>query len=65
MMGNARSYGYEPLTDGVRRKILGANAARVDDLDLEAVAALKDEHGRAWALELVDRYQQGKVQEFR
>jgi len=59
------TYGYEPLTDDVRRKILGGNAARVYDLDLEEVEVLKAAHDRAWALELVDRYQQGRVNEFR
>ena len=42
------TYGYEPLTDDVRRKILGANAARVYRLDLQEVEALKAAHDRAW-----------------
>jgi predicted TIM-barrel fold metal-dependent hydrolase len=58
-------YGYQPLTDDVRRKILGGNAARVYGLDLGEVEALKSEHDRSWALELADRYQRGRVSAFR
>jgi uncharacterized protein len=58
-------FGYEPLTDEVRRKILGGNAARVYDLDLDEVEALKAVHDRSWALELADRYRHGQVSAFR
>jgi predicted TIM-barrel fold metal-dependent hydrolase len=58
-------YGYEPLTDDVRRQILGGNAARVYGLDLAEVEALKAEHDRAWALELADRYEQGRISALR
>ena len=57
-------FGYEPLTDEVRRKILGGNAARVYDLDLDEVDALKSAHDRSWALELADRYRHGQVSAF-
>ena len=58
-------FGYEPLTDEVRRKILCGNAARVYRLDLDAVAALKAEHDRTWARELADRYEHGRLGAFR
>jgi predicted TIM-barrel fold metal-dependent hydrolase len=58
-------FGYEPLTDEIRSKVLAANAARVYGLDLDDVEALKAAHDRAWARELVDRYQQGRIAAFR
>ena len=58
-------FGYEPITDAVRHKILGANAARVYGIDLEEAAALKAQHDRTWALELADRYQHGHITSFR
>jgi hypothetical protein len=58
-------FGYEPLTDDVRRKILGANAARVYGLDLDQIDALKSAHDRTWARELADRYQHGQIGVFR
>jgi predicted TIM-barrel fold metal-dependent hydrolase len=58
-------FGYEPLTDEVRRKILCGNAARVYDLDLDAIEALKAEHDRTWAHDLADRYEDGQLRAFR
>jgi predicted TIM-barrel fold metal-dependent hydrolase len=58
-------FGYEPLTDDVRRKVLGANAARVYGLDLDELDALKSAHDRTWAVELADRYRHGQVSAFR
>jgi predicted TIM-barrel fold metal-dependent hydrolase len=58
-------FGYEPLTDEVRRKILCENAARVYGLDLDDVEALKATHDRTWARELADRYEHGQVRAFR
>ncbi len=59
------NFGYERITDDVRAKILGGNAARVYGLDLGEVERLKGEHDRSWALELADRYEHGLVQAFR
>ena len=58
-------FGYQPLTDEVRRKILCENAARVYGLDLGAIDALKAEHDRTWARELADRYEHGQLRAFR
>lgn len=58
-------FGYEPLTDVIRAKILGGNAARVYGVDLNEAAALKASHDDAWALELADRYQRGLISAFR
>jgi predicted TIM-barrel fold metal-dependent hydrolase len=59
------AFGYEPITDDVRRKILAGNAARVYGLDLDAIDALKAQHDRTWAHELADRYQHGLINQFR
>ena len=58
-------FGYEPLTDEVRRKILGENAARVYGLDLGEIDALKSQHDDSWARDLADRYEQGRISAFR
>ena len=58
-------YGYEPITDAVRAKILGGNAARVYGIDLDEAAALKAGHDDTWAFELADRYQHGAINAFR
>lgn len=58
-------FGYRPITDEVRAKVLGATAARVYGLDLDAVAALKQQHDRSWAVDLADRYRHQQVSAFR
>ena len=58
-------FGYAPITDAVRAKILGENAARVYAIDLEAAAAQKSHHDATWAVELADRYHHGLVSAFR
>ncbi len=58
-------FGYTPITDAVRAKILGENAARVYDIDLDAAVAQKAHHDATWAVELADRYHHGLVSAFR
>jgi hypothetical protein len=58
-------FGYRPITDEVRAKVLGATAARVYGLDLDAVAAFKQQHDRSWAVDLADRYRHQQVSAFR
>jgi predicted TIM-barrel fold metal-dependent hydrolase len=42
------TYGYPKLTPGIRAKILGANAARFYDLDLEAARSASKDDDLAW-----------------
>jgi predicted TIM-barrel fold metal-dependent hydrolase len=58
-------FGYEPITDEVRAKILGANAARVYGIDLDAAARRKANDDATWARELADRYDHGLISAFR
>lgn len=58
-------FGYTPITDAVRAKILGENAARVYDIDLDAAVTHKAHHDATWAVELADRYHHGLVSAFR
>ena len=58
-------FGYAPITDTVRAKILGENAARVYAIDLDAAVAQKAHHDATWAVELADRYHHGLVSAFR
>ncbi len=57
-------YGYEPLTDEVKARILGANASRVYGIDLEAATQRKAIDDHAWAYELADRYERGVIDAF-
>lgn len=58
-------FGYQPITDEVRRKVLCDNAVRVYGLSIDSVVNLKVDHDRQWAFELADRYREGRINEFR
>ncbi|HEY1974099.1 MAG TPA: amidohydrolase family protein [Pseudonocardia sp.] len=49
-------YGYEQLTAKDKEKILGLNAARVYDIDVEAARRASANDDLAWAREAVDEY---------
>jgi predicted TIM-barrel fold metal-dependent hydrolase len=54
-------YGYTPLSDQTKAKILGRNAARIYgiDLDTAALAAARDD--LQWARDLVARHRRGEM----
>lgn len=54
-------YGYAPLTDRVKAKILGLNAARVYGIDLDAAASAATRDDLAWARDLVARHRRGEI----
>jgi uncharacterized protein len=58
-------FGYQPLSDTIKAKILGENAARVYGIDLDAAARRKAVDDNAWAHELADRYERGLIAAFR
>jgi hypothetical protein len=55
-------FGYSPLTDEVKAKILGRNAARLYGIDLEQArrSAVKDD--LAWVQKVIERYRANQVE---
>lgn len=54
-------YGYAPLTDRVKAKILGLNAARIYSIDVEAAARAATKDDLAWARDLVAQHRRGEI----
>ena len=54
-------FGYAPLTAEVKAKVLGANAARVYGVDLEAAARRARSDDLGWARDLAQAYERGEV----
>jgi uncharacterized protein len=54
-------YGYPEITAETRRKILGANAARVYGLDLDAAAAAAATDDLAWTRNVMQEHRAGNL----
>ena len=54
-------YGYTPLTEQTKAKILGLNAARIYGIDLDAATRTAARDDLGWARELVAAHRRGEI----
>lgn len=59
--GMCEKYGYAPISDRAKAKILGLNAARIYGIDLDAAAQAAARDDLRWARDLVAQHRSGGI----